>query len=80
MKGTIMDFLNLAAEKPELAHDLLELATKHDFEFTVEELSDDELDSVSGGVVSSALGGAALTEMTDQNLQFLALQQNIQNW
>ena len=78
-KGTILDFLNLAAEKQELAHDLLELAAKHDFEFTVEELSDDELDSVSGGLVSTAVGESPLmAEMTSQNLQFLALQQNIQ--
>ena len=51
MKGTILDFLKLATEKPELAKDLLELANKHDFEFTVpDEVSDEELDGVSGGL------------------------------
>lgn len=49
MKGTILDFLNLAAEKSELAVELLQLAAKHDFEFTDEELSEADLDSVAGG-------------------------------
>lgn len=49
MKGTILDFLNLASEKEALARELLELATKYDFEFTDEELSEAELDSVAGG-------------------------------
>jgi len=71
MKGTILDFLNLATEKPELANELLELAAKHEFEFFVEELSDDDLESVSGGVI-------AMTQMASQEPQFLALQQSIQ--
>ena len=49
MKGTILDFLNLASEKEALAKELLELATKYDFEFSDEELSEAELDSVAGG-------------------------------
>jgi hypothetical protein len=49
MKGSILDFLNLATEKPDLAKELVELATKHDFEFTSDELSDADLDSVAGG-------------------------------
>ena len=49
MKGTILDFLKLATEKPELAKELVELATKYDFEFTSDELSDADLDSVAGG-------------------------------
>ena len=48
MKGTILDFLNLAAEKPELAKEFVELATKYEFEFT-DEVSDDQLESVVGG-------------------------------
>ena len=48
MKGTILDFLNLAAEKPELARELVELAGRHNFAFT-DEVSDDDLEAVSGG-------------------------------
>ncbi len=50
MKGTIIDFMNLTTEKPELAKELVELATKHDFEFTSDELSDADLDAVAGGL------------------------------
>jgi len=48
MKGTILDFLKLAAEKPELAQELVALAHRHDFEFT-DEVSDEELEGVAGG-------------------------------
>jgi hypothetical protein len=34
MKGTILEFLKLVSEKPELTKELMELAAKHDFEFT----------------------------------------------
>ncbi len=57
MKGTILDFLKLAAEKPELAQELVELAAKHDFEFT-DEVSDEELEKVAGGL--TAIGGQRL--------------------
>ena len=50
MKGTIIDFLQLAADKPELAKDLVELASKYEFEFSDHELSEAELDQVAGGV------------------------------
>lgn len=49
MKGTILDFLKLANEKPELAQELVDLAAKHDFEFS-DEVSDKDLESVAGGV------------------------------
>jgi len=48
MKGTILDFLKLASEKPELSRELVELAAKYDFTFT-DELSDDQLEGVAGG-------------------------------
>ena len=48
MKGTILDFLNLVVEKPELGKELFELAAKHDFEFS-DELNNAELEDVAGG-------------------------------
>jgi hypothetical protein len=57
MKGTILDFLKLAAEKPELAQELVELTAKHEFEFT-DEVSDEELERVAGG--ATIFGNAAL--------------------
>jgi len=48
MKGTILDFLKLACETPELAKELLDLAAKHDFEFS-DEVSDEDLEPVAGG-------------------------------
>jgi hypothetical protein len=59
MKGTILDFLKLAGEKPELAQELAKLAGKYDFEFAPwDELSHSDLDSVAGGVgkLDSMLG------------------------
>lgn len=50
MTGSIFDFLNLATDKPELAKELVELAAKYDFEFTSDELSHADLDSVAGGI------------------------------
>jgi len=69
MKGTILDFLQLAADEPTLAKELVELASKFDFEFT-DEVSDNELDGVSGGgvvktVMSSLTGGGFPDGMTN---------------
>jgi hypothetical protein len=73
MKGNILDFLKLAAEKPELAQELVDLAAKYEFEFS-DEVSDEELDSVAGGataVFANALsvvhksGGASLSSFPD---------------
>jgi hypothetical protein len=71
MKGTILDFLKLAAEKPELAKELVELAAKHDFEFT-DEVSDQELDAVAGGTDINALAQIALKESYDSTQSALA--------
>ena len=46
--GTIIDFLKLAADTPELARELVQLATRFDFEFS-DELNEEELESVAGG-------------------------------
>jgi hypothetical protein len=44
----MLDFLKLAAEKQQLAEELVELARKHDFEFS-DEVSNEELEKVAGG-------------------------------
>lgn len=51
MKGTIIDFMQLLVDKPELARELEELAARFDFEFT-DEVSDEELDEVAGGLTT----------------------------
>jgi hypothetical protein len=65
MKGTILDFLKLAAEKPELAQELVELAAKYDFEFT-DEVRDEDLEKVAGGTVGLA-GGTPLVQPGGQS-------------
>jgi len=69
MKGTILDFLKLATEKPQLAQELVSLAGKYDFQF-VDEMSDEELDDVAGGgtvkvIMSSLTGGGLPDGLTD---------------
>ena len=72
MKGTILDFLKLASENPDLAEELIELATRHGFEFS-DEVSDRELETVAGGAIApqmaeSLIDGAVspTTAVTDQ--------------
>ena len=49
-RGSIIDFIELAARKPELARELVDLAGRHGFEFvTPGELDEAELDAVTGG-------------------------------
>lgn len=69
MQGTILEFLKLATEKPQLAKELVELAGKYDFQFS-DEVSDEDLDAVSGGgtvkvIMSSLTGGGMPDGMTD---------------
>lgn len=52
MKGTILDFLKLTTEKPELSNDLIQLAAKYDFKFS-DEVTDSELDAVAGGIMKN---------------------------
>jgi len=66
MKGTILDFLKLAAAKPELAQELVALAAKHDFEFT-DEVRDEELEGVAGGFTYAE----KTTEATDSVVELL---------
>ena len=80
MKGTILDFLKLAAEKPEVAKELAELAAKHGIEFS-DEVRDEELESVAGGLeavaASADLGSldeqvmtqADVTQLSQMDLQ-----------
>ncbi len=75
MKGTILDFLKLAAEKPELAKELVELATRHDFEFSDDELSDSELEAVAGG---TTLEESLSTTGDDAQLAQIDLQNQLQ--
>jgi hypothetical protein len=50
MKGTILDFLQLAAEKPELAKELADLAARYGFQFSdTGELDENDLAQVAGG-------------------------------
>ncbi|MBK7424076.1 MAG: Nif11-like leader peptide family natural product precursor [Propionivibrio sp.] len=55
MKGTITDFLELVSAKPELSRELIKLAARHGFEFSVDELFDNELQGVVGGTEMSQL-------------------------
>ena len=51
MKGTILDFLKLTRENPDLSQDLIALAARYGFEFS-DEVSESELEDVSGGTLS----------------------------
>ncbi len=55
MKGTITDFLELVSTKPELSRELIELAARHGFVFSLDELSNSELQGVVGGTEMSQL-------------------------
>ena len=67
MKGTMLDFLKLASEKPQLAEELVELACRHDFEFTwPQELSEEQLGQVAGGVVAEGKPDPAESDPLDR--------------
>ncbi len=53
MKGTILDFLKLATDNSDLAKGLIELAGQFDFQFTDDELTEEDLDSVAGGALTA---------------------------
>lgn len=50
MKGSMTEFLQLAADNPELVAKLVKLAAEYGFEFTGEEMSEEELGKVAGGL------------------------------
>ena len=83
MKGTILDFLNFATEKPDLAKELVELASKHDFEFS-DEVPDEQLKGVSGGLIDTTpgpLGDTSQSSFDDamnKQQQIMQLMSNIQ--
>jgi hypothetical protein len=58
MTGTILDFLNLVVDEPDLARDLLELASRYGFEFD-DELDDEELAGVVGGTNPGEAGAGS---------------------
>jgi hypothetical protein len=68
MKGTVFDLLKLAAHRPDVAKDLAELAARHGIELT-DEVSDDELEAVSGGAESIEDQLVSQGEITD-SMQF----------
>ncbi len=75
MKGSILDFLNVATEKPELAKAIAELAARFDFEFTSEELSEEQLESVAGGLTiggqPSVSGGSSVSGISTDQVSYL---------
>ena len=73
MKGNVLDFLKLVAENPELARRLGELASEYGFEFSDDELSDNDLDAVTGGTIAAsdltALSQLQLQQLMNQKAQ-----------
>jgi len=68
MKGTLIEFIELAADNRQLAEELVVLAARYGFEFTADdELSDKDLETVAGG-----RGGSS-------DLDLLSLQARIQS-
>ena len=77
MKGTITDFLALVSAKPELSRELIELAARHGFEFSVDELSDSELQGVVGGTDDSQLANMDLQNVFQRQSQALQILANV---
>ena len=77
MKGTINDFLELVSAKPELSREFIQLAARHGFEFSVDELSDNELQGVVGGADMSQLDQLKLQDNMQKQSQALQTLANI---
>ena len=56
-QGGILHFLDHVAENEALQRELVELAVRHGFEFTADELSDAQLDAVAGGTEGDKVRG-----------------------
>ena len=65
MKGTIIDFLQMAANNQALARELVELAARHGFQFDADQLQDADLAQVSGGVDLTAMRAATSAAIAD---------------
>jgi len=72
--GNMLDFIRLVAETPSLAGELAALARKHGFEFGTDELTHDDLDTVTGGanVDASAYVQAVMRAAYLEQTQILA--------
>ena len=66
MKGNILDFLKLVAENPDLARRVGELASEYGFEFSDDELTEGDLEAVTGGTLNTT---SDLTQMSQLELQ-----------
>ena len=75
MQGTMIDFLKLVEKDASLQSELVELARRHGFEFAHDELTDEELDAVSGG---GSLENALNTIGDDAQLANIELQNMLQ--
>jgi hypothetical protein len=64
MKGTIIDFIELANKTPELTQAILDLAAQYDFEFS-DEVSDEALEEVAGGMYFTSKGGGSFLAFPD---------------
>lgn len=51
-KEAVAAFIEDLAKDPNLQHELAELAAKHGYDFTSDELNDSDLANISGGVLS----------------------------
>ena len=70
MKGSVLDFLQLAEKNPGLARELVELAARYSFEFEPFELSDAEARAVTGGAFGAfgAVGVPTLSGGTPSSI------------
>jgi hypothetical protein len=71
--GTMLDFLQLVEEDASLQKELVELAHKYGFEFESEDLTDDQLDAVSGGGDDAQLANIDLQSVLQRQQRMLSM-------